>query len=468
MTDPVKPPEGANPGPPPEAGGHVEELLDRHFAVRGGELLVGGVGIGAIAERFGTPLFVYDRDILLRQLDLLRGALPDRFSLCYSVKANPNPAILRFFVEQGVGLEIASSGELVQALAAGCPAAHILFAGPGKTEAELALAVARGIGEIHVESLTEALRLGGVARAARRRVRVALRVNPAAEVEGGGMRMGARAVPFGIDEDQLEPVMAAILGEPFLEIVGVHLFVGTQILDHEVLLRQYQEGLKIARGVADRIGRPLETVDLGGGLGVPYFPHEKRLDIPALAVGLQALSQEVAGDPRLAEARFLLEPGRFLVAEAGVYVSRVTDVKTSRGKTFAVTDGGMHHHLAASGNLGQTIKRNFPQAVLNRLDQLPHGPVDVVGPLCTPLDTLGRGVVLPRVEVGDLVGVFQSGAYGPSASPVGFLSRPTPAEVMVEGGELRLIRPPGTPEDYLRLFPEGEVHPAGSTHSGGG
>ena len=464
MTDsPNRAPGGATSGATAEPAGHVAELIHRHFSVHEGELRVGGVGVGAIAEAIGTPVFVYDTDILQRQLDLLRGTLPDRFHLCYSVKANPNPAILRFFVEQGVGLEIASSGELVQALAAGCAASRILFAGPGKTEAELTMAVDRGIGEIHVESLTEALRLGRVARSAGRKVRVALRVNPSAEVEGGGMRMGARAVPFGIDEDQLEPVVAAILQEPFLEIVGLHLFVGTQILDHEVLLRQYQEGLKIARGLADRIGRPLETVDLGGGLGVPYFPHEKRLDMAALGEGLQALSREVAGDPRLAGARFLLEPGRFLVAEAGVYVSRVTDVKISRGKTFVVTDGGMHHHLAASGNLGQTIKRNFPQAVLNRLDQAPVGPADVVGPLCTPLDTLGRGVMLPAVEVGDLVGVFQSGAYGASASPVGFLSRPAPAEVLVEGGEIRVVRSPGTPEDYLRSWPVGEPSSAPSS-----
>ena len=430
--------------------GLAAELVARHFGVRDGELQVGGVPIGAIAARFGTPLFVYDRGILQRQLDGLRGALPERFSLCYSVKANPNAAILRFFVEQGVGLEIASSGELVQALAAGCAADAILFAGPGKTEAELALAVSSGIGEIHLESLTEALRLGRLSREAGRRMRVALRVNPSADVEGGGMRMGGRAVPFGIDEEQLEPVIAAVLAEPFLDLVGVHLFVGTQILRHEVLLRQYAEGLQIARRVADRIGRPLETVDLGGGLGVPYFPSEPWLDLAALGAGLQRLADEAAGDPRLAKARFLLEPGRFLVAEAGVYVCRVNDVKTSRGKTFAVTDGGMHHHLAASGNLGQTIKRNFPQALLNRLDQPGIGPVDVVGPLCTPLDMLGRGVELPRVEVGDLVGVFQSGAYGASASPVGFLSRPTPAEVMVDAGSLHLVRPAGSPADYLR------------------
>lgn len=437
--------------------GLVADLVERHFTVRDGELQVGGIGIGELADRYGSPLFVYDRDILARQLDLLRAALPDRFHLCYSVKANPNAAILRFFLAQGLGLEIASSGELVQALAAGCAPQDILFAGPGKTESELALAVRYGVGEIHLESLTEANRLARIAKDAGRRVRVAVRVNPAAAVEGGGMRMGARAAPFGIDEDALEPVVAAILDEPSLDLVGVHLFVGTQILDASILLLQYQEGLKIARAISDQIARPLETLDFGGGLGVPYLASEKRLDLTELRVGLETLDREIGSDPRLAKARIVLEPGRFLVAEAGLYVFTVTDVKVSRGKTFVVTDGGMHHHLAASGNLGQTIKRNFPQALVNRLSDVSAGPVEVVGPLCTPLDQLGRAVDLPAVQVGDLIGVFQSGAYGLSASPVGFLSRPTPAEVLVAGGEARVVRPAGRPEDYLSLYGAGAL-----------
>lgn len=435
--------------------GLVAEVIRRHFGVGSGELLVGGLPIGAIVERFGTPLFVYDLGVVRQQVERLRAVLPRGFSLCYSVKANPNPAILRWFVAHGLGLEIASSGELEQALAAGGPPEEILFAGPGKTEAELRHAVAAGVGEIHLESLTEARRLDRIARQAGRKVRVALRVNPAADVEGGGMRMGARAVPFGIDEDQLEPVIAAVLDASFLDLVGLHLFVGTQILHHDVLLRQYAEALQIARRLSERIGRPLQTIDLGGGLGVPYFANDAWLDVEALGAGLKRFAEDAAGDARLAGARFVLEPGRFLVAESGVYVCRVNDVKSSRGKVFAVTDGGMHHHLAASGNLGQTIKRNFPLALLNRLDQPCAGPVDVVGPLCTPLDMLGRAVDLPPVQVDDLIGVFQSGAYGLTASPAGFLSRPTPAEVVVDGGAAHLVRAAGAPSDYVRTPPDG-------------
>lgn len=434
---------------PTRSSDHVADLIERHFGRAGDVLTVGGISVAELAKRHGTPLFVYDQNVLLRQWRLLRETYPEKFKICYSVKANPNQAFLRFFVSLGCGLEIASSGELVQALAAGCPARDIYFAGPGKTEAELRLAVDHGIGEVHVESLVEARRLAAIAGARNRRVRIALRVNPTASVEGGGMRMGAKPVPFGIDEDQLDDVLAAIQHEEGLDVVGLHLFMGTQITDHEVLLCQYGAGLKIAHRLAKRLGRPLETVDFGGGLGVPYFAHESRLDMDQLRSGLEALVESAERYAELQSTTFIVEPGRFLAAEAGVYLVAVSDVKVSRGKKFVITDGGMHHHLAASGNLGQTIKRNFPVAAATRLGAPPSETVDIVGPLCTPLDVLARGIELPRIEVGDLLAVFQSGAYARAASPLNFLSRPFPAEVMIDGDARRLIRRRGTEADYL-------------------
>jgi len=419
---------------------HVADIVHRNFAREGGELLIGGVPVSRISEEFGTPLYVYDAAVLARQLSELQAALPANFELYYSVKANPNAAILQFFVERGCGLEIASSGELVQALAAGCAAERILFAGPGKTVAELTLAIERGIGEIHLESLTEARRIAAIARATKRTVRVAVRVNPSAGIQGGGMRMGAKPSPFGIDEDQLDAVIDELKREPALDVTGIHLYVGTQILDAAILLGQYREALAIGRRAAARMGRPLRTIDLGGGLGIPYFTHEKRLDLAAVGEGLAIMAREAAADPALRAAKFVIEPGRYLVGECGIYVTRVLDVKQSRGKTFVVVDGGMHQHLAASGNLGQTIKRNFPVAVLNKLDATPAEAVDVVGPLCTPLDVLARNLPLPTVEVGDLVGVLQSGAYARTASPLGFLSHPAPPEVLVGAGAARLVR----------------------------
>jgi diaminopimelate decarboxylase len=433
---------------------HALEVVARHFAISRGELRVGGVHVSELAGRFGTPLFVYDRAVLDAQWSLLRSTYPPEFSICYSVKANPNPAILRHFLDKGAGLEIASAGEFHQARAAGCPPDRLLFAGPGKTEAELELVLGQGIGEIHAESVTEIERLARIAGRLDVTAAVALRVNPTSEAEGGALRMGGKPTPFGIDEEVAEEVLDRVLASPRLEFRGVHLFAGTQILDAAVLIRQYRKGLEIARRLARRAGRPLATVDFGGGLGVPYFAADHALDTTKLREGLAGLMADVADEPLLAGTRLLIEPGRFLAAPAGVYVTRVTDVKVSRGKKFVVLDGGMNHHLAASGNLGQVIRRNFPVAVLNRLDDTRREVVDVVGPLCTPLDTLARDLSSAPAEVGDLVGVFQSGAYARSASPLNFLSHPSPPEVMVDGARCALVRRRGTLAEMLADIPD--------------
>lgn len=432
---------------------HVRSIVARHFSVAGGELRVGGIPVSTLAREHGTPLFVYDAGVLDRQLALLRQTYPKEFAISYSVKANPCPAIVRHFVGLGLGLEIASAGEFHQALSAGCAPEQILFAGPGKTEAELEFVLGRGIGEIHVESLLEARRVGAISAKLGVRARVALRVNPSAEVQGGAMRMGGKPAPFGVDEEHLDTVLDVLEADPHVEFQGIHLFTGTQILDDSVLIAQYRRGIDIARRVSDRIGRPLRTVDFGGGLGIPYFPNETPLSMPRLADSLQSLAADVRADTRFRGTQLLIEPGRYLVGEAGIYLTRVNDVKESRGKTFVIVDGGMNHHLAASGNLGQVIKRNFPVAVVNRLDDPAAAAVDVVGPLCTPLDVIARDVALPAAKVGDLFGIFQSGAYGRTASPLGFLSQPTPAEVIVRDGTATLARRRGTYDDALRDVP---------------
>jgi diaminopimelate decarboxylase len=430
-------------------GATVASLLQHRFEAHAGELRIGGRGVRALADEHGTPLYVYDLEGVRRRVHALRDALPSRFDICYSVKANPSQALIRCLLAQGCGMEIASRGELHQVLVAGCDAGRVLFAGPGKRDDELEQAVVAGVGEIHVESLAEARRLEAIAERHSKTVRIALRINPAGAVEGGGMRMGGRPAPFGIDEDQVEDVIDALRASPWLRIVGVHLYMGTQILDAALLLRQYGEALDIARRVASRCGYPLETLDFGGGLGIPYFDHERPLDLVALRDGLVALVAATEGDAWLSATRFVVEPGRFLVGEAGVYLTRVIDVKQSRGKTFVVVDGGMHHHLAASGNLGQTIKRNFPLAAVDRLDDACDQQVDVVGPLCTPLDTLARNAALPALQPGDLLGIFQSGAYARTASPHGFLSHGAPAEVAINQGVARLVRRRGRDDDAL-------------------
>lgn len=428
---------------------HVAALLSQYFPRSAPELRVGGIPIRALADKFGTPLFVYDASVLDLKWARLREALPPEFSIFYSVKANPNRAILRRFLAKGAGLEIASAGELAQALGAGCAPKDVFFAGPGKTEAELEIALAAGVGEIHVESLLEARRVGEIARRLNVRARVGLRVNPGTEVQGGAMRMGGKAAPFGVDEESLDEAIDTLLEDSAVEFRGLHIFSGTQILDSTVLVNQYRRGLAIARRLAARLGHPVATLDFGGGLGVPYFASETELDVHKLREELQALMAEIEGDRLLTGTRFFVEPGRYLVAEAGIYITRINDIKVSRGKTFYIVDGGMNHHLAASGNLGQVIKRNFPIAVVNRLGEASARTVDVVGPLCTPLDTLARDAALASAEVGDLVGIFQSGAYGLTASPLGFLSHATPAEVLVVDGVGALIRPRLRWEDVL-------------------
>ena len=423
---------------------HVESLVQKYFGVVEGMLQVGGVPISRIVEQFGTPLFVYDASVLDKKWDLLRRTLPDCFAIYYSVKANPNRSIIRYFLGRGAGLEVASGGEFHQAVQAGCAPGDILFAGPGKTEAELEQVLKSGIGEIHIESIVEAERVSAISRRLGVIAQTSLRINPSGEAQGGAMRMGGKPAAFGVDEEQSETLIDRLMSDTSINFRGIHIFAGTQILDDTILIAQYRKGIELAKKVSMKIGRPLHTVDFGGGLGIPYFPQEHELNMDRLAEHLGELMATVQADPFFAGTRFIVEPGRFLVGESGIYVTRVTDVKVSRGKTFVILDGGMNHHLAASGNLGQVIKRNFPAAVFNRLQQTPENIVDLVGPLCTPLDTLARDLKLPRIEVGDVVGIFQSGAYGRTSSPLGFLGHPTPAEVLVQKGQVGLIRRRGT------------------------
>jgi diaminopimelate decarboxylase len=427
----------------------LANLAARCFRSHGPVLHVGGASVGELAHRYGTPLFLYDRSALDRKFDALTAAFP-QFEIFYSVKANPTLAILRHFVLRGCGLEIASGGEFMQAMAAGCPAERIFFAGPGKTDSELDLAISGNVGEIHIESAREAARIASFCRHNGTRARVGIRVNPTGDAQGGAMRMGGKPAPFGVDEEELDSLVASVISAPCFDFRGVHMFVGTQVLDWSVLMTQYRKAIALARDVVSKVGRPLNTVDFGGGLGIPYFTGDQELDLVRLGAEIGMLMDEVRNDPTFHGTRFVIEPGRFLVGEAAVYVSRIIDIKESRGKKFLIIDGGMNHHLAASGNLGQTIKRNYPIALLEKLHDEPVETVDVVGPLCTPLDTLGRSLRLPKARVGDLIGIFQSGAYARTASPLGFLSHNTPAEVWVDCGADFLIRRPGSTEDLFR------------------
>lgn len=424
----------------------AQDLVARYFGVREGELAIGGIVASDLAKAHGTPLYVYDGGLMRQSYRALARAVAGFAEVYYSIKANPNPHIARLFVSEGAGLEVASGAEFLRAQAAGCAPERILFAGPGKGIDELAQAVEGGVGEIHLESMEEIGHVGRIAARLGRRVRVAIRVNPVSAARGGAMQMGGRSSPFGFDEESLDPVLAALADCPMLDLSGVHVFSGTQILDVNVLLAQWSHSVSIAAGVAQRLKRRLSTIDLGGGIGIPYHTGDRSLDLDRVAQGIPALQAALHAEPLLREAHVILEPGRFLVGSAGVYLMRVRAVKMSRGMRYVICDGGMHHHLAASGNLGQIVKRDYPIVAASRMTDTDHSPCTVVGPLCTPLDTLGRNTALPVLAEGDLVGILQSGAYGLTASPTGFLSHPTPAEAFVENGRHTDIRHRGAPE----------------------
>ncbi len=429
----------------------AEALIRENFGKQAGFLTIGGVSVTDLAERFGTPLFVYDAALLRRNLRRLREAVGGRIDIHYSVKANPNPAVISVFAAEGAGLEIASAAEYLRALKAGGTPERIVFAGPGKGADELDFVIERGIGEIHLETDIELDMVAGIGERLGRSVPVGLRVNPSSAAQGGAMRMGGKPAPFGFDEERLPEVIAEIRKRPTLDFKGIHLFAGTQILDADVLATQWRHGIDLALRIQKELGAPIHTIDLGGGLGVPYFKGEQNLDLGRLRDLAQPLFAEAASS--LPETRIILEPGRYLAGSAGLYLTRVRAAKRSRDQIYAVIDGGMHHHLAASGNLGQVIKKDYPIVLAGRLDAPDAVTASVVGPLCTPLDTLGRKVQLPMPETGDLVAVLQSGAYGLSASPVGFLSHPMPAEVLIDRGEARLIRERGSFEQPITPLP---------------
>ena len=393
-----------------------------------GELCVGGVPLSRLAERVGqTPFYAYDRQLLAERVASVRAALPAGVGLHYAVKANPMPALVGFMRTLVDGLDVASAGEMAVALDAGADPLHVSFAGPGKREAEITQAVAAGV-LINLESPREVELLARASQRLGLPARVAIRVNPDFDLRGAGMRMGGGAKPFGVDAEQVPAVLKAV-GDAGLQFEGFHLYPGSQNLNGESIAEALRQCHLLVVRLAASAPAPLRQVNFGGGWGIPYFPGEKALDLAPVTAALVEVQNSMGSD--MPGARLVLELGRYLVGEAGVYVVRVLDRKLSRGQVFLVTDGGLHHHLAASGNFGQVIRRNYPVSIGTQMDVNEREKASVVGPLCTPLDVLADRAELAPAQPGDLVVVYQSGAYGPSASPQAFLGHPRCAEVLV-------------------------------------
>ena len=390
-------------------------------------LLIGGRRADDLVEEAGdTPLFVYDLGLVRGRIGRFRSAFPG-VHLHYAVKANPFPPLLERVGRDVDGLDVASGGELELAIAAGADPARISFAGPGKRDRELAAAIDHGI-TVNCESEGEVERALSLAAAAGKRPRLAVRVNPDFEIKGAGMRMGGGAKPFGIDSSRVPGTVRRII-DGGGEWRGFHIFAGSQALEASALIEAQQASLKLAESLAQQAEAAPPLVNLGGGFGIPYFHGEQPLDVEAVGA---ALAESLADRPKiLAETQFAIELGRWIVGEAGVYLTRIVDRKESHGKTFLIVDGGMHHQLAASGNFGQVIRRNFPVAVAGRFGSPPEEEVSIVGCLCTPLDRLADDVMMPKAEPGDLVAIFLAGAYGLSASPQAFLAQSQALERLV-------------------------------------
>lgn len=398
------------------------------FGNANGQLLVGGIPLNRLAARVGqTPFYAYDRSLLRARVNELRAALPSSIKVHYAMKANPLPALVGLMAGLVDGIDVASGGELKVALDAGANPSEISFAGPGKRLGELSQAVAAGV-LLNIESFREIRELAAISDKLALPARVAVRVNPDFELKGSGMKMGGGAKQFGVDAEQVPDLLIEIrrLG---LNFEGFHLFSGSQNLCAESICEAQQKSYELALRLSADAPTPVRCLNLGGGFGIPYFPGESRLDAKPIGENLYLLAKRAAVE--MPEAELIIELGRYLVGEAGIFVTRVIDRKISRGQLFLVVDGGLNHHLSASGNFGQVIRKNYPVAIGNRMNAANDGLSSIVGPLCTPLDILADRMELANAEVGDFVVVFQSGAYGASASPHNFLGHPAPIEVLI-------------------------------------
>lgn len=402
--------------------------FDLPFAVRDNQLLVNGVPLALLAERVGqTPFYAYDRSLLSQRVAQLRKALPEEIHLHYAVKANPMPALVQHMATLVDGFDVASAGEMKTVLDTRMPPANVSFAGPGKSEKELRQAAAAGI-VVNLESAREMEVLAKVGAELGVVPKVAVRVNPDFELKSSGMKMGGGPKPFGIDAEQVPSVLERMSALP-VEFYGFHIFSGSQNLKAESIMDAQEKTFELAARLAEHAPRPVRLLNLGGGFGIPYFPGEQPLDLARVGEHLATLMPKARAD--FPEAEFVVELGRYLVGEAGVYVARLVDRKISRGQVLLVADGGLHHHLSASGNFGQVIRKNYPALVGNRVVAETPETASVVGPLCTPLDILADKMELGHAREGDLIAILQSGAYGLTASPRAFLSHPDAVEVLV-------------------------------------
>jgi diaminopimelate decarboxylase len=408
--------------------GGIHHLRSDDFRNEAGWICIGGRPVTEIVREAGrTPLYIYDAQRIRQRIEHLRRHLPPVVKIHYAMKANPHPAVVDLVSRMVDGIDVASAGELDVALRTNTQPLDISFAGPGKRPAELLRAIQSGI-VINVESETELKRIHELSSSVDRMPNVAIRVNPDFELKGSGMRMSGGPKPFGIDADRVPDVLRSI-DSNWCVFHGFHIFSGSQNLNAAAICDSQSKAFDLAMQLSRHAPTPPKFINLGGGFGIPYFPGELPLDIAPIGTHLEKLAATLL--ETYADCDLVIELGRYIVGEAGIYVCEVIDRKVSRGQVFLIADGGLHHHLAVSGNFGQVIRRNYPVAFVQPPSGADLEEVTIVGPLCTPLDIIADKMTLPRAEIGDLVVVFQSGAYGFTASPRGFLSHPEPLELLI-------------------------------------
>lgn len=404
----------------------------KDYSSSSSELIVGNHPLNHIEKlASGTPFYVYDRQLIINRVKQLTNTLPSEISLHYAIKANPLPSLVQLMTTQVSGFDVASKKEMLLAMQTGMPAEKISFAGPGKTAEDIEAAIIAGV-TLHVESAGEIARVELAANQLSLKANIALRINPKFELKSSGMKMSGGSKPFGIDEEQVVEILTN-LDLSQINLRGFHIFAGSQNLNAEAIISAQQQTFMLAEELVALVSEitksKIDYLNIGGGFGVPYFANEASLDIEAIANSLQILLKK--HKTLVTGLELILELGRYLVAEAGIYVSKVIDKKVSRGTNYLVCDGGLHHHLANSGNFGQVIRKNYPVVIGNKLKGDVQELVNIVGPLCTPLDILADKVMLPEATMGDYVVIFQSGAYGASASPKDFLSQPQVSELLL-------------------------------------
>jgi diaminopimelate decarboxylase len=386
-----------------------------------------------LAAEYGTPLYIYDAEAVAERMNVLRNALGKTVEIIYAVKANPNPNVLQFLKPLVDGLDLSSGGEFSYAMHAGYTGKEMSLAGPGKTDQEIAYAISNDCGSISIESLDDLERIVRVAEGLKKKANVSIRINPLQLIPKFAMKMGGKATQFGVDEEAIEPVVACLkYNAAVLNFVGYHIYAGTQCLDADSFKENFNYIFTMIRKLHNQIQLPIHKINLGGGFGVPYFEGMESLDIQQTGKYLQEEIASFAKD--FPKTKYVIELGRYIIAEAGYYLTSVLAVKSSRDKTFVILDGGMHHNQSAAGNLGQVIKKNY------RIENLTHhdGPkakVDLAGCLCTPIDTMGINVELPPIKVGDIIAFYNSGAYGYTASPLYFLGHALPQELLISKGQ---------------------------------